>query len=171
MSGLTLVRELFDYHWWANRRLWDVASALGEATATRELGKQFSFVTLKGTFAHLYAADFVWFSRFKGTSPDRLKGDADFASMKVLREQWDALEDESRAFIAGLGDADLDRALDFRDTAGRPGRLPLGGLLQHVANHATHHRSEIATMLTMVSGSPPPTDLVVYLRITHGQAS
>jgi uncharacterized damage-inducible protein DinB len=171
MSGVALVQELFEYHWWANRTLWDVAAALGETTATREVGRQFSFVTLKGMFAHLYAGDFVWFSRFRGTSPERLPNDADFPSMKALRERWDALEADSRAFIAGLGEADLARALDFRDTAGRPGRLPLGGLLQHVANHATHHRSEIATMLTMLTGSPPPTDLVVYLRIKHGQAT
>jgi uncharacterized damage-inducible protein DinB len=28
--------------------------------------------------------------------------------------------------------------------------LPLWVLLQHVANHSTHHRSEVATMLIMV---------------------
>lgn len=171
MSGLALVRDLFDYHWWANRRLWDVASALGEEAATRAMGKHFSFVSLKGMFAHLYAADFVWFSRFAGTSPERLKDESDFASMKALRDQWDAWEAQNRAFIAGLTEDDLGRPLDFRDTAGRPGRLPLGGLLHHVVNHATHHRSEIATMLTIMSGSPPPTDFVVYLRIKHGQAA
>ena len=47
--------------------------------------------------------------------------------------------------------------------------LPLGGLLQHVVNHATHHRSEIATMITMLSGSPPGTDLVVYQLMQAGQ--
>jgi uncharacterized damage-inducible protein DinB len=37
-------------------------------------------------------------------------------------------------------------------------------MLLHVPNHATHHRSEIATMLTMVSGSPPDTGLMSYYR-------
>ena len=32
----------------------------------------------------------------------------------------------------------------------------------HVPNHATHHRSEIATMLTMASGSPPDTGINSY---------
>jgi uncharacterized damage-inducible protein DinB len=32
-----------------------------------------------------------------------------------------------------------------------------------VANHATHHRSEIATMITMIKGSPPDSGLNTYL--------
>jgi uncharacterized damage-inducible protein DinB len=32
-----------------------------------------------------------------------------------------------------------------------------------VANHATHHRSEIATMMTMISGSPPDSGINTYL--------
>jgi uncharacterized damage-inducible protein DinB len=39
-----------------------------------------------------------------------------------------------------------------------------------VVNHATHHRSEIATMLTAISGSPPATDMVVYQVMRSGQA-
>ena len=48
-------------------------------------------------------------------------------------------------------------------------RQPLWELLQHVVNHATHHRSELATMITMVKDSPPSTDMVVYYRIASGQ--
>jgi uncharacterized damage-inducible protein DinB len=35
-----------------------------------------------------------------------------------------------------------------------------------VVNHATHHRSEVATMLTMTKGSPAPTDMVLYYRLS-----
>jgi uncharacterized damage-inducible protein DinB len=31
-----------------------------------------------------------------------------------------------------------------------------------VVNHATHHRSEIATMITLISGSPPDTGIATY---------
>jgi len=40
--------------------------------------------------------------------------------------------------------------------------VALGPLLQHVVNHATHHRSEIATMITLISASPPDTGLNTY---------
>ena len=47
--------------------------------------------------------------------------------------------------------------------------LSLGLLLHHVPDHGTHHRSEIATMLTMVSGSPPGTGLARFIAIRSGQ--
>ncbi len=86
-----------------------------------------------------------------------------------LRRRWDALEAEQRAFVDGLAEGDLTRMVDFHNTQGQPSCLPLGPLLQHVANHATHHRSEIAAMVTLISGSPPATDLSVYLRTTAGR--
>ena len=158
-----LVRGLYDYHRWANRRLFDFAAALG-ADVDREVGKQFSAPTVKGMLAHLYGADWIWLSRWKGTSPTRIPDGTDFRTLDELRRRWDDLEREQAAFVASLTDADLERTLEFCDTAGKPHRLALAGLVQHVANHATHHRSEVATMLTMLRESPPATDLVVYLR-------
>jgi uncharacterized damage-inducible protein DinB len=158
---VALIRELYDYHRWANRRLFDVAAGLGDAV-TRDMGKQWSFPTLKGMFAHVYGADNVWLTRWKGSSPSRLLGDADFASLADLRAKWDVLEAEQRAFVDGLGEADLIRAVTYKNTQGEQFRVPLGPLLQHVVNHATHHRSEAATMITLVSGSPPDTGIATY---------
>ena len=159
--SVTLVREHYDYHHWANRRLFDLAAGLG-AGLTREMGAHWSFPTLKGMFAHIYGADNIWLTRWKGSSPSRLLGDADFASMTDLRARWDALEAEQRAFVAGLTEADLPRPLSYRNTEGKEFQVALGALLQHVVNHATHHRSEAATMITLISGSPPDTGINTY---------
>jgi uncharacterized damage-inducible protein DinB len=159
--SIGLVRELYDYHHWANRRLFDVASGLGDAV-TRDMGKHWSAPTVKAMFAHLYGADAVWLARWRGTSPARIHGDADFASMADLRGKWDDLEAEQRAFVAGLTDADLTRPVSYSNTEGAPFRVALGPLLQHVVNHATHHRSEVATMITLISGSPPDTGINTY---------
>lgn len=161
---LELIRGIWDYHFWANRKLFDETAALGEEAARREVGKQFSFPTLKGMLAHIYGADRIWLARWKGESPTRLYGDADVASLADLRTKWDALEAEQRAFVTSLGTADLKRTLDYKATDGKPYAQPLWHLLQHVVNHATHHRSEVATMVTMTKGSPPPTDMVLFYR-------
>ena len=158
---VALIRELYDYHRWANRRLFDLAGGLGDAV-TRDLGKQWSFPTLKGMFAHVYGADNVWLTRWTGSSPSRLLGDTDFATMADLRAKWDALEAEQRAFVDGLGEADLIRPVTYSNTRGEQFRVALGPLLQHVVNHATHHRSEAATMITLISGSPPDTGIATY---------
>jgi uncharacterized damage-inducible protein DinB len=162
--SIALIREHYDYHRWANRRLFDLASGLGDGV-TRDMGAHWSFPTLKGTFAHIYGADNVWLTRWKGSSPSRLLGDADFPRMTDLRAKWDALEAEQRAFVAGLAEADLSRAVSYRNTGGKEFQVALGALLQHVVNHATHHRSEAATMITLISGSPPDTGINTY-RVT-----
>ena len=161
--------ELYAYHRWANHRLFDIAAALGEDACGRDIGKQFSFPTLRRMFAHVYGADAAWLARWKGSSPTALPG-ADIATMADLRLKWDALEREQRAFIDALTAADLGRDVHYKNTEGTAFHTPLGVLVQHVANHATHHRSELATMLTIVSGSPPDTGLVTWYRITSGQA-
>jgi uncharacterized damage-inducible protein DinB len=167
---LEAIRTLYGYHRWANRRLFDAALPLGDGVR-RDMGKAFSCATLQGMFTHLYGADFNWLRRWKGQEPGRILGDGDVASMPELRRRWDPLEEEQRAFIESLTPADLARAVlmqsGLRPEA--PLQFPLGLVLQHVANHATHHRSEIATMLTMLVGPPPGTDLAIYHLIQSGQ--
>ncbi len=162
-------QELYAYHRWANHRLFDVAAALGEEACARDVGTQFSFPTLRRMLAHIYGADAVWLARWKGASPAALPG-ADIATMADLRAKWDALESEQRTFIDALTPADLGRDVQYKNTEGAAFHTPLGVLVQHVAVHAGHHRSEIATMLTMVSGSPPDTGLVTWYRIVSDQA-
>jgi uncharacterized damage-inducible protein DinB len=170
VTALELIHGLYDYHRWANRRLFEVARALGEEAAGREVGRQFSFPTVRRMLAHVYGADWIWLARWKGSSPPRLPGD-DIATLADLRARWDATEREQGAFIAALGPADLGRVVEYRNTEGKPFHVALGPLLQHVANHATHHRSEIATMLTMISGSPPDTGLLMWELVRTRQAA
>jgi uncharacterized damage-inducible protein DinB len=162
--SVEIVRELYAYHRWANRRLFDVAAALGEAPVGRDVGPQFSYPTIRRMLAHIYGADAVWLSRWKGTALDAMPG-ADVQSLADLRSRWDPLEQEQRQFVERLSAADLERVIEYKNTQGEAFVLPLGPLLLHVANHATHHRSEVATMLTMVSGSPPDTGMATYQRL------
>ena len=168
LTALEVIRGLYEYHRWANRRLYDVAAGLGEEVAGRAVGAQFSFRTVRRMLAHIYGADWIWLARWKGASPTTLPG-GDVATLADLRVRWDATEAEQRAFVEGLGPSDLARPVEYRNTEGKPFRGVLGTLLQHVVNHGTHHRSEVATMLTVLSGSPPPTDLVVHHLIQTGQ--
>lgn len=160
--SVDLIRELYGYHRWANRRLFDIAADLGAAVVSRDMGTHWSFPTIKGMFAHLYGADLLWLSRWKGAPPGRMQSDADFPTMGDLRAMWDRLEVEQRAFVDGLSEADLARPVTYRNTQGDEFHVALGPLLQHVVNHATHHRSEVATMITLASGSPPDTGIATY---------
>jgi uncharacterized damage-inducible protein DinB len=166
--SVQMVRDLYAYQRWANRLLFDTARALGEEACSRDVGKQFSYPSLTRTFGHLYGADWIWLERWQGNTPTMLPG-AEFASMATVRVRWDVLEADQRAFVDRLADVDLGRIVEYKNTRGEPFRAPLGVLLQHVANHATHHRSEIATMITMLNASPPDTGINTWELVRTGQ--
>ena len=164
-----LIRDLYDYHRWANHRLFDAAVARGVDVVERDMGPQWSFPSVRKMFTHIYAADSLWLARWNGVSLPAMPG-ADIPSMSELRKRWDALEADQRAFVDRLGDADLARAIEYKNTKGDRFHGPLGPLLQHVVNHATHHRSEIATMLTIASGSPPDTGISLHIAVRIGKS-
>ena len=163
-SGL---RTLYDHHWWANRTLLDTTAQLGEAKAAQAIGSQFSEPSLKGMFFHVFAVDGLWLARWQGVSPTTVAEEP--PTLVELGERWVVLEREQKTFLDGLRDADFDRPIDYRLLSGKAYRQSLGLLLHHVTDHGTHHRSEIATMLTMVSGSPPGTGLARFIAIRSGQ--
>ena len=167
--SLELIRGLYEYHRWANRQLFDVALARGDDAAERAMGPEWSFPSVRTMFAHIYGADALWLARWKGTSLGAIPG-ADIPSMRALRDRWDTLEVEQRVFVDALTEGDLVRVIDYKNTQGQPLRAPLGALLQHVPNHATHHRSEICTMLTLQGGSPPDTGMNTFIVVSSGQA-
>jgi uncharacterized damage-inducible protein DinB len=165
--SLAAVRTLYEHHWWANRTLLDTTAKLGEAKAAQVIGTQFSEPSLKRMFFHIFGVDGLWLARWRGVSPTTIPGEP--GSLAQLGEQWVALEREQKTFLDSLQESDLDRVIDFRLLSGKAYRQPLGLLLHHVTDHGTHHRSEIATMLTMTSGSPPGTGLARFIAIRSGQ--
>ena len=164
--SVAMIRELWDYHHWANQRLLDVTATLGEAAAGRSIGAQFSMPSVREIFVHVYGADRFWLRQWKGEpgGPPGPTYGLDIATLAELRRVWDQLVTEQRAFIQAVTEPDLGRTFVAKGTDGLLSPRPFGMMLLHVPNHATHHRSEIATMLTMASGSPPDTGIHSYYR-------
>ena len=96
-----------------------------------------------------------------------MKSSLDHMPLRKQRELGRVLEILHEEFEDALkeGTADFKKTLDYKATNGKPFSQPLWQMLQHVVNHATHHRSEIATMLTMTKGSPPGTDMSIFYRL------
>ncbi|HEY4688378.1 MAG TPA: DinB family protein [Anaerolineae bacterium] len=160
------IRALYAYNAWANERSLDTAAQLSAEQFFVRAGA--SFDSVHDTLVHILSAQWIWLSRWQGTSPRAMLNPADFPDLAALRTRWDQVEQGTRAFVAGLDEAQLGRVVEFVNTAGEPHVFPLWQLMGHQVNHATQHRSEVAMILTQFGHSPGGLDFVRYLDLQKG---
>lgn len=163
---LGYIKELVSYHFWANDRIMRAVDEVSPADYTRDLGS--SFPSIQATLAHLMFAEAVWLSRWTGEQIAPPKPE-DLPTQAAARERWRSLEERFRSYVDGLSQADLDRVVIMRNSAGKELRHPLWEMLAHVVNHGTYHRGQVTTMLRQVGAEAPATDLIHYYRARSGQ--
>lgn len=156
------VLQFFAYNKWANDRMLESLQPLTTEQFTRALGM--SFPSVSATAAHIAGGEWVWLSRWQGTSPSAMPEWAKASSLQDLTARFAALEDERAAFLRGLSDADVARPVTFTLFSGASDTQPLVVLCQHVVNHGTYHRGQVAGMLRQLDAAPAPTDLIRWAR-------
>lgn len=156
------ILALYEYNRWANDRFLDAAANLADDEFGRDLRS--SFPSIRATLAHILEAEWIWLQRWLGVSPTDLPPDWGVTSYAALRERWQAFETEQWSFLTTLTDEALTRVLDYRNMAGTPFSNPLWEMMQHVANHSTYHRGQVATMLRQLGRPVPVSDLIAFYR-------
>lgn len=162
MTNKDALGRLLEYTVWANHRLLELAGSLGVEDFKRDLG--FSHGGVRGTLTHMMSAEWVWLERFKGVSPERMMDEGEFADFASLRERWTAVEEHREEWFRNLPEDAVSRRIAYRSMAGAPDEAPLWQLIQHVANHATHHRGQVTALLRLLGVTPVGTDLVTWDR-------
>jgi uncharacterized damage-inducible protein DinB len=165
--NLQELRLLFDYHYWARDRLLDAVTPLTPDQFTLDVGS--SFGSVRDTLAHIYAAEWAWYSRWLGHSPTALLPSDMFPDLAAIRAAWVDQEGKVRAFLAGLGEEGINRVFEYTLLSGHAGATPFWQIAQHVVNHATYHRGQVVTIMRQLGAAPPkPTDLIAFYRL-HGR--
>jgi len=154
------IKLLYQYNRWANAQMFDAVSRLTAAQFTKDLGG--SHPSVQETLAHILAAEWIWLKRWQGTSPPALLDPADFPSLDALRVRWAEVERDQADFVGGVNDESLKRVIAYVNTKGETWRYPLRQMMQHVVNHSSYHRGQVATMLRQLGAEPAPTDLLLY---------
>lgn len=162
-------RLLYDYNSWANRRTLDSCAPLTEEQFTRDLGS--SFRSVRDTLAHISDAEWVWLERWHGRSTNALPTAADYLNLEAVRRRSLEIERGLVDYVASLTNEDLQRVHNYKTTAGVPQAQPVWQMLQHLANHGTYHRGQIATMLRQLAAKPVSTDMIAFYRERAAQAN
>ena len=159
------VRLLYDYNAWASRRALDLCAALTPEQFARDLGS--SFPSVRDTFVHVCAAEWIWLERWKGRSPVRSEWDEfhkSFSGLQSIRDYRAGLESRQKEFAASLTADSLARPLEIRALDGTPYTQPLWQMMQHVVNHSSYHRGQVTMMLRQLGAKPVGTDLITFYR-------
>jgi len=163
------VRQLFDYNAWANQRALDAAAQLSGEQFVKPLGSSFSSV--RDTLVHICGAEWIWLERFQGRSHSSIPDNSSVQSLAALREHWQPQAERLLSFVSGLTQDDLDRVFEYKTINFGMYKNPLWQSLQHLANHGTYHRGQVATLLRQLGVKPILTDLMHFYRERAAVAS
>jgi uncharacterized damage-inducible protein DinB len=156
------LERLFAYNRWANVRMLGAADELSAEELSRAIKS--SFPSVLATLVHMLGSEWVWLERWRGASPESFPDAADLGTVAAVRERWDALWADQRAFLGQAGDDGWSRTVRYRLFSGKEDQQPLGDLARHMVNHATYHRGQVVMMLRQLDKTPPSTDYVRFLR-------
>jgi uncharacterized damage-inducible protein DinB len=160
MDALEPLRALYEYNAWADGHVLDAASALTEAELARDLGA--SFGSVRGTLRHLAEAQALWLSRWTGARPAGAPLLHDTVDLATLRRAFDAAHAAQAAFLRSLEPEAFAQPCSYTDSRGAQQERPLWQSLLHVVNHGTHHRAEIAQVLTSLGNPPRQLDYIFF---------
>jgi uncharacterized damage-inducible protein DinB len=153
---------LIDYQAWANNRVLQKAANLpaDQLTAPAAL----SHGTLMATLIHILDVQWYWrTAAHTGNVPLETLTEASFPDVAALRRRWREDDDELRAYVAGLDDAQLNRPVQYQWPRARPRSKTLWHILLHIVNHGTQHRAEAGQYLAQLGRSPGNLDFIIYV--------
>jgi uncharacterized damage-inducible protein DinB len=149
-----------DYTRWASARLVDAASKLTHEDLTRDMGT--ADKSILGTLVHIFAADRIWMGRITGNVPAKFVDYDRDMHLSVLQNDWPALLDQWREWIAGLTSETVQRPISYKNLKGDARETPVWQIILHVVNHGAHHRGQVSGFLRAMGHVPPQIDLIVY---------
>ncbi len=151
-----------EYNAWANQLLYDSAMLLSPEAYRRDMGAYFN--SLHGTLNHLYVADTIWMSRFRGLpNPPWTLDHIAHDEPSDLRKRREALDRDIIGFTGGLTDRLLEDSFSYITVkTSIQSEQKLSNALAHFFNHQTHHRGHCHAMLTQLGVDAPAMDLLYF---------
>jgi len=85
-------------------------------------------------------------------------GPVAFPDIAAVRVRWAEVEKEQTAFVNAVTEEALVKNFPVRTK-----QLSLAHLMQHLANHSTYHRGQVALMMRQLDAEPLSTDFAFFL--------
>jgi uncharacterized damage-inducible protein DinB len=159
------IRTHLRYSGWASRRLFDAAKQLSPDDLTRHVG--ISHGSILGTLSHIHFADRIWYSRVVDATEPVIRQ----ADLPTLDLEWPAIQQKWEAWAENVQDADLGRMVPCKSPDGIAYEIAAEKAVLHLVNHDSLHRGQVMGMIRQLGIAPPPTDLMMYYRLSASGAA
>lgn len=176
MTASDLMRRLHRHRTWANHRLLEAASPLGEEQLRRPL--PIGQGSVWRTLTHLMAAESNWLEALLGNEaalfpgdatgklPGNQEGEGALASLDELTSKWRDLERRWDEYLAGLTDGALDEVV-FKVSTSTGAARRFGArrvdVLLHVCTHAQYTTAQMVNMLRQLGADHLPDVMLISM--------
>ncbi|MFD2369038.1 DinB family protein [Brevibacillus sp. GCM10020057] len=157
--------RLYDYHVWANEKVFQRLREVPPQTCEQEI--QSVFPSILQTLKHMLQTEHVWLLAMKGESFDQIRQTVGKLSQQLEGKGLDALHagfaEAAEAYREFLSTIDLDATTSYSHPAMGTLTAPYRDILTHVVNHGTYHRGNISAMLRQLGHAGASHDFIYYL--------
>lgn len=159
------VQSYFTYNDWAMDHILAAAGGLSAGGIEEEFG--LGAGSLQKNIQHMIDAERWWVANWQQENAPFPHGE-DPRSLVDMQSLLDEVRKQRNDFIEGLDSEAADRIVHI--TAGGPvSCFRVTESLLQLCGHGTHHRAQCLNMLRQAGCTPPPIDLIVWLRENASQ--
>ncbi|MGP4106795.1 DinB family protein [Virgibacillus sp. L01] len=158
--------QLYDYHVWANNKFFGRLKELPEEIYSQEI--QSVFPSIAETLSHIYITDTIWIGAMHEGNFDQIQSSVVKAAeatkgknLEELEVMFTELSERYKEFLNS--EDDLDRPMAPEHPHFGQLETQLSDLVQHVVNHGTYHRGNLAAMIRQLGHPSVPTDYIHFL--------
>ena len=167
MTRLDEIKELFVFNTWAARRMFDATSHLSGEELGRDLKN--SFPSVRDTLVHIVGAEWVWLSRWRGTSPTAIPNTHANLNHDQIIAWWEEINNDRESLLVNLTEDALDRTIEYTSFAGVHYAFPFWQMMRHQVNHSSYHRGQVMTMIKQLGHKPVSTDMILMYQERAGR--
>lgn len=158
--------QLYEYHVWANDRLFSHLGQLPEDAFHAEVKSVFP--SISQTFGHMYLFDQLYMSVLAEVPNEDIypklpiwTKETQGKSVDEMRRLFASVAEQFRDLLRRTPDPDKTMTIEHP----KYGRLDthFSDILRHVVNHGTYHRGNVTAMLRQQEYAGVPTDYMFYL--------
>ncbi len=157
------LRRMIDYHYWAQKRVWDCVLALPEDHLY--LDPKYSAGSIYSQWMHIYTVEWMWYHILRDDLPADQKAFPQIDRLETcaaLRAAGDALESQVRSFVENATEEQLNRVV-YQTVADPSQPCRAWEAILYVVTHAADHRAQILQLVHNLGRKTVSQDFITYV--------